>query len=223
MKRKFMTIALATCLVLGMSTSVFAAYTPGSTNNITGDTIMSNDSTGSDNIADKNAGISVDPGSASKDIPLKVEINNTPESNTYTDVIAVDVDTTEVTFKYTPAGKKMIWDPVQLKYVMKEDNKGKGTWDYNGSQEIKVTSYSSVGIDVNATVSNNGITTNNVKFTLTNDKFKLDSAATVKDETTTGTAKTGTITVNAAVNNADKDPSAITNGATLKIEINPSV
>ena len=193
-----MTIALATCLVLGMSTSVFAAAYSGEAQGT--EQHLTND-----NAPNGNAGTEYVPedgntkeyAAQNQEIPMTVTVTG---KTTVKHVIAATVDTKKLTFEYKREDNRLIWDPVTLKYV-KNTSPAQGEeeekWTVAG-QEVGIKNYSDVPITVTGTVPStevSGVT------------FKVK-------ETKSGTeSNTATLNLASAITNGDNSLGTVTSAA----------
>ena len=177
MKKKLLSIALAAFLVVGMSSPAFAAgYSAGT--KLTGDTATNNGAGG----VEKSTEGSTDYATSNNVIPLKVDFE--ADTLDVTNVIAVCVDTTEVTFKYIGEKKKLIWDPQNLTYVNDTDPATvAGGWQNSiTTKDITVTNYSDVDITVTGTIESTEVN-GDVAF-----EVKGDNSAGTSDTLAIGTA-----------------------------------
>lgn len=123
------------------------------------------------------------------------------KASTTTNVYAVSIDTTELSFSYG-GDTSYIWNPEKQKYVIVTGSGASDGWRSSASA-ITITNYSDLPIDVDASFQKVvGITDEiTVSFTDsdqgTTDDSKLSLAAAVTTGTLgeTGTPKTGTFTV----------------------------
>lgn len=141
--KRVVTLALALCLVVSMSTMAAGAKYSEDPNHFT------DDNAGNDDTAGIDASTVVGDEIAKKEVT--VHIKTTMPGST-TNVYAVSYSLTELTFTYNMGGAK-IWNPEELKY---ETTGGAGTWS-NDTQEITVTNYSDLSVKVSASVDQSGM------------------------------------------------------------------
>ena len=177
--KRILAVVMTLAMLLGVMTVGASAAYMAEANKITGD------GAGNTSKAGTAAGASDTTGTVIGTKDVTVNIKTSSEGGT-THVYAVAVDTTELTFTWSNSATT-IWNPETLKYETSTDE---GSWTQSFF-DITVTNYSDVGI----TVTPSTTTPNSADAGVTvavSEAVNIDSAY---DGTTTGTAKTGKITV----------------------------
>ena len=177
--KKFLALTVSLAMLMGVLTVSASAAYMSEANKITGD------GAGNTNTAGTAAGASDTTGTVIGTKDVTVNIKTSSEGGT-THVYAVAVDTTELTFTWSNSATT-IWNPETLKYETSTDE---GSWTQS-SFDITVTNYSDVGITVTPSTTTPDSADAGVTVAVS-EAVNIDSAY---DGTTTGTAKTGKITV----------------------------
>lgn len=153
---------------------------------------------------------------------VNVEIS-TGEASTKTNVYAVSIDTTKLSFSYGNAAS-YIWNPEQQQYVIVKETGAPDEWKSNAST-IKITNYSDLPIDVEALFKKaDGITdkitasfTDSDEITKDDSKLSLAAAVTTDSLKETGIPKAGAFTV--ALSGTPSVPYADTKLGTITLTI----
>ena len=136
--KRILAITMTLAMLLGLMTIGASATYADDENRFTNDTAQ----TGNNN-SGQPATDFADDTIGSKD----VDVNITSTASDYTNVYAITYSTTDLTFTYQ-ASSSYIWDPVKLQYVSSGTSDGTG-W-LNDEQELTVTNYSDLPVDVAA-------------------------------------------------------------------------
>lgn len=216
--KKVLVSTLALAMLLGATTVANAAgYTDGSSHV----TYNSEKAT-----ANTDYGGGVQKGSLTEgdtigtgSVDVKISTGN---ASTTTNVYAVSIDTTNLSFSYGGA-TSYIWNPEEQKYVIVKETGTSGEWSSSAST-ITITNYSDLPIDVEATFQKVEDIADNftVSFTdtyqdTTDGKLSLEAAVTTGELSATGTPKVGTFTV--ALSGAPNVPYANTKLGTITLTI----
>lgn len=169
--KKFLALVLALTLVLGLATVV------GATSNTYTNGVLQQ---GEENFDGTNGATSTGT--------VRIEVQATTPSPLYYVVVEWD----DLTFQYSFGNESPVWDP---EYHTYSPNQAVG-WGAKVSAEIKVTNHSNHAVKVSALFDNDQTskTVNEVKATLGNSTFDLETADQAQYHNTTD-APTDTITV----------------------------